>query len=220
MQKSPFFEGRVGKYSREARGHGVIGFQTERHQFCAFQPSPHDEALHALDRQHKPERHADFEQVLFESVTKGNPARSGSGFGVPRPRSRGRSLGLDGRPSQFGRCRVASLPQKRAPERMRSPGGAYDLLPSADQAIRRGGSCWKRVGNFVIQSPQLCSMGHVERPFRLRIIVPLAACRTEVYSMIANKGFAGSNCRRTLDRIQRALLRFLSRLRPAILGCI
>jgi hypothetical protein len=37
--------------------------------------------------------------------------------------------------------------------------------------------------------------------------------------MIANDGFAGSNCHRTLDRIQRALLRPLSRLLPAILGC-
>jgi hypothetical protein len=38
--------------------------------------------------------------------------------------------------------------------------------------------------------------------------------------MIANDGFAGSNCHPTLDRIQRALLRSLSPLRPAILGCI
>ncbi len=53
-----------------------------------------------------------------------------------------------------------------------------------------------------------------------RIEKSLAACRTEVYSMIANDGFAGSNCHRTLGRIQRALLRSVSRLRPAILGCI
>src|SRR5712671_4080752 len=46
----------------------------------------------------------------------------------------------------------------------------------------------------------------------------LAACRTEVYSMIANDGFAGANGHRTLDRVQRALLRSLSSLRLAILG--
>jgi hypothetical protein len=50
--------------------------------------------------------------------------------------------------------------------------------------------------------------------------VVLAACRTEVYSMIANDGFAGANGHRTLDRVQRALLRSLSSLRLAILGCI
>src|SRR5665213_2781879 len=48
----------------------------------------------------------------------------------------------------------------------------------------------------------------------------LAACRTEVHSAIANDVFAGANGHRTLDRIQRALLRSLSSLRLAILGCI
>jgi hypothetical protein len=38
--------------------------------------------------------------------------------------------------------------------------------------------------------------------------------------MIANDGFAGANGHRTLDRVQRALLRSLSSLRLAILGCI
>jgi hypothetical protein len=47
----------------------------------------------------------------------------------------------------------------------------------------------------------------------------LAACRTEVYGMIADDGFAGANVHRTLDRIQSALLRSLSTLRLPVLGC-
>jgi hypothetical protein len=36
---------------------------------------------------------------------------------------------------------------------------------------------------------------------------PLAACRTEVYSMIANDDFACANVHRALDRVQSALFR-------------
>jgi hypothetical protein len=64
------------------------------------------------------------------------------------------------------------------------------------------------------------SRHHVYAGVRAEQVAALAACRTEVYSMIANDGFAGANGHRTLDRVQRALLRSLSSLRLAILGCI
>jgi hypothetical protein len=44
----------------------------------------------------------------------------------------------------------------------------------------------------------------------------LAACRTEVYGVIANDGFAGAKVHRTLDRIQSALFRSLLTLRRVI----
>jgi hypothetical protein len=49
--------------------------------------------------------------------------------------------------------------------------------------------------------------------------VDLAACRTEVYGVIANDGFVGAKVRRTLDCIQSALFRSLSTLRLPVLGC-
>jgi hypothetical protein len=39
------------------------------------------------------------------------------------------------------------------------------------------------------------------------VITRLAACRTEVYSMIANDDFACANVHRALDRVQSALFR-------------
>ena len=47
----------------------------------------------------------------------------------------------------------------------------------------------------------------------------LAACRTEVYGVIANDGFVGAKVHRTLDRIQSALFRSLATLRLPVLGC-
>jgi hypothetical protein len=49
---------------------------------------------------------------------------------------------------------------------------------------------------------------------------PLAACRTEVYSMIANDSFVGANVHRTRDRAQSALLRSPIELASRCLGCI
>jgi hypothetical protein len=51
-------------------------------------------------------------------------------------------------------------------------------------------------------------------------VVPLAACRTEVYSMIANDSFVGANVHRTRDRAQSALLRSPIELASRCLGCI
>jgi len=48
----------------------------------------------------------------------------------------------------------------------------------------------------------------------------LAACRTEVYSMIANDSFVGANVHRTRDRAQSALLRSPIELASRCLGCI
>ena len=48
----------------------------------------------------------------------------------------------------------------------------------------------------------------------------LAACRTEVYSMIANGIFVGANVHRTRDRAQSALLRSPIELASRCLGCI
>ena len=48
----------------------------------------------------------------------------------------------------------------------------------------------------------------------------LAACRTEVYSMIANDSFVGANVHRTRDRAQSALLRCPIELASRCLGCI
>jgi len=50
--------------------------------------------------------------------------------------------------------------------------------------------------------------------------VYLAACRTEVYSMIANDSFVGANVHRTRDRAQSALLRSPIELASRCLGCI
>jgi hypothetical protein len=47
----------------------------------------------------------------------------------------------------------------------------------------------------------------------------LAACRTEVYSMIANGIFVGANVHRTRDRAQSALLRSPIELASRCLGC-
>ena len=48
----------------------------------------------------------------------------------------------------------------------------------------------------------------------------LAACRTEVYSMIANDSFVGANVHRTRDRAQSALLRSPIELASRCLACI
>jgi hypothetical protein len=47
----------------------------------------------------------------------------------------------------------------------------------------------------------------------------LVARRTDVHSLIAKDGFAGSKVHRTLDRVQNVLCRPLSTLRLAVLGC-
>ena len=54
----------------------------------------------------------------------------------------------------------------------------------------------------------------------LNDLVDLAACRTEVYSMIANGIFVGANVHRTRDRAQSALLRSPIELASRCLGCI
>jgi predicted KAP-like P-loop ATPase len=48
----------------------------------------------------------------------------------------------------------------------------------------------------------------------------LAACRTEVYSMIANDSFVGANVHRTRDHAQSALLRSPIELASRCLACI
>ena len=52
------------------------------------------------------------------------------------------------------------------------------------------------------------------------VLADLAACRTEVYSMIANDSFVGANVHRTRDRAQSALLRSPIELASRCLGCI
>ena len=61
--------------------------------------------------------------------------------------------------------------------------------------------------------PEVSQMSRVE-------LQALAACRTEVYSMIANDSFVGANVHRTRDRAQSALLRSPIELASRCLGCI